>query len=94
MNFKKVSENVPGRKTKGNPAKTSTKVQVDLLLHVLSEDSSNNKDVIPKPCLDGQVITIQLLPLVTPNVLTIKPDLHTLWILNTTYLTFYYFFSL
>ncbi|XP_008199268.1 exosome RNA helicase MTR4 isoform X2 [Tribolium castaneum] len=56
VNFKKVSENIPGRKHgKANPAKTSTKVQVDLLLHVMSsEDGSNNKDVIPKPCLDGQ----------------------------------------
>ncbi|XP_044260284.1 exosome RNA helicase MTR4 [Tribolium madens] len=55
VNFKKVSENIPGRKHgKANPAKTSTKVQVDLLLHVMSEDGSDNKEVIPKPCLDGQ----------------------------------------
>ena len=59
VNFKKVSETVPGRRgAKANPAKTSTKVQVDLLLHVMAEDASDNKDVIPKPCLDGQVITI------------------------------------
>ncbi|XP_063928179.1 exosome RNA helicase MTR4 [Zophobas morio] len=55
VNFKKVSETVPGRRgAKANPAKTSTKVQVDLLLHVMAEDASDNKDVIPKPCLDGQ----------------------------------------
>jgi ATP-dependent RNA helicase DOB1 len=55
VNFKKVSENIPGRKgARANPATTSTKVQVDLLLHVISEDASGDKEIIPKPCLDGQ----------------------------------------
>ncbi|RZC35936.1 superkiller viralicidic activity 2-like 2, partial [Asbolus verrucosus] len=55
VNFKKVTENIPAKKgVKSNPAKSATKVQVDLLLHVMSEDCPSDKEVIPKPCLDGQ----------------------------------------
>jgi ATP-dependent RNA helicase DOB1 len=75
VNFKKVSENIPGRKgARANPATTSTKVQVDLLLHVISEDASGDKEIIPKPCLDGQVISTVLSTILT---LGCKPDLHT-----------------
>lgn len=52
VNFKKITE---GRKQeKTNPTKVPARVQVDLLLHVISEN--DNKDNIPKPCLDSEVI--------------------------------------
>lgn len=58
MNFKKVTENVGRSRGKGNPAKTITKVQVDILLNVLpssSPEGGSEKDIIPKPCPEGQV---------------------------------------
>lgn len=57
VNFRKVSERLPGGRSKGkpNPAKSSTKVMVDLLLHVLPDECTDDKNAIPKPCTDGQV---------------------------------------
>lgn len=54
VNFKKVADPSQGRKGKPNPAKTGTKLQVDLLLHVLSE-GGEDKDVIPQPCWEDHV---------------------------------------
>ncbi|XP_018575535.1 superkiller viralicidic activity 2-like 2 [Anoplophora glabripennis] len=52
VNFKKVQEILPGRKGRQGQSKAVTKVQVDLLLHVISENDA--EDGIPKPCLDDQ----------------------------------------
>lgn len=54
MNFKKISDPNQGKKGKGNPTKSGTKVQVDLLLHVISNEG-DNKDTIPIPCSEDQV---------------------------------------
>lgn len=54
VNFKKVSDPNQGKKGKGNPTKSGTKVQVDLLLHVISNDG-DDKDTIPIPCAEDQV---------------------------------------
>lgn len=51
INFKKESEAFSRKKK--NPTTAKTKVIVDLLLHVTAEE--NSEDVIPKPCLEGQV---------------------------------------
>nr|XP_023026843.1 superkiller viralicidic activity 2-like 2 isoform X1 [Leptinotarsa decemlineata]XP_023026844.1 superkiller viralicidic activity 2-like 2 isoform X2 [Leptinotarsa decemlineata] len=58
VNFKKVSEIIPGRKNKHGQSKTQTKVKVDLLLHVISD--SEGGDVIPKPCKDDQKGEIEI----------------------------------
>lgn len=55
VNFKKVTENIPGGKKKGNPLTTTTKVQVDILLNIIASVDDADKDVIPKPCPEGQV---------------------------------------
>lgn len=56
INFKKILENAPGgRKGRANPALGSVKIQVDLLLHVVTDPSSQDTDVIPKPCINNQV---------------------------------------
>ncbi|XP_072388275.1 exosome RNA helicase MTR4 [Diabrotica undecimpunctata] len=52
VNFKKVQEIIPGRKNKQGQSKTQTKVKVDILLHVLPENS--DETMIPKPCLEDQ----------------------------------------
>lgn len=59
INFKKTLENAPGgRKGRANPAQSSVKIQVDLLLHVVTMGSNNQDvDVIPKPCPASQVST-------------------------------------
>lgn len=58
VNFKKISEPNQGKKGKmSNPTKTGTKVQVDLLLHVISNEG-DDKDAIPLPCSDEQVLNI------------------------------------
>lgn len=55
MNFKKVSDPGQGRRGKqSNPAKAGTKVQVDLLLHVVATEG-DNKDTIPGPCREDEV---------------------------------------
>lgn len=55
MNFKKISEPNQGKKGKsGNPSKSGTKVQVDLLLHVIANESGD-KDAIPLPGNDDEV---------------------------------------
>ncbi|KAK9752493.1 DEAD/DEAH box helicase [Popillia japonica] len=55
INFKKILENAPGgRKGRANPALGSVKIQVDLLLHVVTDPSSQDTDVIPKPCINNQ----------------------------------------
>ncbi|KAI4461014.1 atp-dependent rna and dna helicase [Holotrichia oblita] len=55
INFKKILENAPGgRKGRANPAQASVKIQVDLLLHVVTDPSSQDTDVIPKPCINNQ----------------------------------------
>ncbi|KAJ8955263.1 hypothetical protein NQ318_000290 [Aromia moschata] len=52
VNFKKVQEIVPGRKNRQGQSKTVTKIQIDLLLHVISENDTG--DSIPKPCSEDQ----------------------------------------
>ncbi|KAJ8951031.1 hypothetical protein NQ314_007731 [Rhamnusium bicolor] len=52
VNFRKVQEIIPSRKGRQGQTKTVTKVQVDILLHVISEN--NEGDSIPRPCLDDQ----------------------------------------
>ncbi|KAG5900338.1 hypothetical protein JTB14_026346 [Gonioctena quinquepunctata] len=52
VNFKKVNEIIPGRKNKQGQSKTQTKLKIDILLHVISENEE--KDTIPKPCSDDQ----------------------------------------
>ncbi|CAG9862000.1 unnamed protein product [Phyllotreta striolata] len=52
INFKKVNEIVPGKKNRQGHHKTQTKVKVDILLHVVSDES--NELQIPKPCSDNQ----------------------------------------
>lgn len=52
VNFKKVQEIIPGKKTKQGQAKMQTKVKVDILLHVISENPDQFE--IPKPCSDSQ----------------------------------------
>ncbi|KAL3268299.1 hypothetical protein HHI36_007417 [Cryptolaemus montrouzieri] len=47
VNFKKVSDLIPGKKTR------VTKVQVHMLLHVIPENGENT-DVIPKPAQENQ----------------------------------------
>ncbi|KAJ8909989.1 hypothetical protein NQ315_000541 [Exocentrus adspersus] len=58
VNFKKVQEIVPGRKGKGQ-AKPATKVQVDILLHVISD--SDAPDTIPKPCQEDQKGEVEII---------------------------------
>ncbi|CAG9817307.1 unnamed protein product [Phaedon cochleariae] len=52
VNFKKVSEIIPGRKNKQGQSKTQTKVKIDLLLLVIAD--SDDGGAIPKPCFDNQ----------------------------------------
>lgn len=52
VNFKKVSEIIPGSKNKGQ-SKTQTRIKIDLLLHVISSENEGG-DSIPKPCPEGQ----------------------------------------
>ncbi|XP_018335844.2 exosome RNA helicase MTR4 [Agrilus planipennis] len=57
VNFKKITDNPPGRKGKTNTL--VTKLQVDLLLHVISEgkgdtDGDDTDNLIPKPCSEDQ----------------------------------------
>ncbi|KAF2879988.1 hypothetical protein ILUMI_26176 [Ignelater luminosus] len=54
VNFKKVIENTGGKK-KGNPLTSPTKVQVDILLNIIASADDADKDVIPKPCPEGQI---------------------------------------
>lgn len=52
VNFKKVQEVETTRKGGKINTKAVTKVLLDILLHVIPEETENN--VIPKPCADGQ----------------------------------------
>lgn len=59
VNFKKVAP-ISGRKGPKNPAQNPNKVQVDLLLHVIAEDNQD-KEVVPKPCPDGQAGEVEVI---------------------------------
>lgn len=54
VNFKKVQEIESSRKGGKIKTKAVTKVQIDVLLHVLPEEGEDD-NIIPKPCGDGQV---------------------------------------
>ncbi|XP_065174077.1 exosome RNA helicase MTR4 [Atheta coriaria] len=58
VNFKKVAETT-GR-MKANPMRSATKIQVDLLLHVLPAASKDDEE-IPKPCPANQVGEVEVL---------------------------------
>lgn len=56
VNFKKISDPNQSKKGKfGDSAKIGTRVQVDLLLHVISSEG-DDKDAIPLPCNDDKVL--------------------------------------
>lgn len=49
INFKKTTENAPGKRKPNPTKKFTTKVLVDILLHVIADDSERG-NAIPKPC--------------------------------------------
>lgn len=79
VNFKKVQEILPGRKGKQGQTKAVTKVQVDILLHVISENDAG--DTIPKPCKDDQVGCKNFIALLG-GVIYIQTVLHILFVIK------------
>ncbi|XP_060529322.1 exosome RNA helicase MTR4 [Cylas formicarius] len=58
VNFKKVQEIQPPKRGGKQRTKPTTKVQLDVLLHVIPD--SNDENVIPKPCTDEQKGEIEI----------------------------------
>ncbi|KAK5644373.1 hypothetical protein RI129_005673 [Pyrocoelia pectoralis] len=56
VNFKKVAD----KKGKANPALSSTKIQVDILLNILPMKNEITNDSIPKPCPEGQTGEVEV----------------------------------
>lgn len=55
VNFRKVQQN-SSKKGRSNPKNVATKIQVDVLLHVIPHvGGSDETDIIPKPCPSDQV---------------------------------------
>lgn len=82
VNFKKVQEILPGRKGKQGQSKAVTKVQVDILLHVISENDEG--DTIPKPCSEDQVGCKNLIAL-SSEVICIQSVLHIVFVFSGDY---------
>ncbi|KAF5303471.1 hypothetical protein FQA39_LY09934 [Lamprigera yunnana] len=56
VNFKKISD----RKGKANPLVAPTKVQVDILLHIIPSKDDGSNDGIPQPCPEGETGEVEV----------------------------------